>query len=767
MQLVKHVLFVSFLVGGLFFGKAFGQVSTPDFRLFTETDYDIKEIPTFQLPQLDYEALAKEDAVTDPYKDIPVRFAVEQAFEIDFLETAVFEELDNLNVYRLRIEAESATSLGVLFKEYIVSAGARLIAYNQDRTKIIGAFSAVNIKMDGQFLVQPFFDYHIILEFQVPKGELEKNKLIIGSVAQGYRWFDSTEKSFGSSGNCNVNSTCPIGAEWLPQSRSVGLIATANGTRLCTGSMINNTAGASTPYFLTAHHCLPANPTNANNWVIIFNYESPICEGSGVDGITTQTVSGNSIAVSSPGNTGTDMALLLLNETPPATYNLFYSGWNRSSTPATETIGIHHPAGDVKKISFDFDAAVATPYLLQGTPPVTGGRFWRVTNWEVGTTEGGSSGSPLFNQNGEIVGQLYGGFASCTSNTEDYYGRFDLSWPQLQPFLAPSGTAPISLAGTYPLQPALDIAVTSVFSHEGNRCGDSDFTYEAVFVNHGSQPITTFTARLLVNNVPVQTQTITQTLAPSGGFTVFEFNAIPNASFNAGSNQVRVEVLQPNNQTELPGFAWNNNITLSTFYNPGDGNGVTLQLQRDRYGAETTWQFANSSGDIIATGGPYSNVGFFQPLPPLLNYDICLSAGCYVFTIFDSFGDGICCGFGQGFFNVIDNVTGEVLGTGGQFTTQQTVNFCVGQGLNVNELALSDLVKLFPNPSNTQVQVSWNEQFMVKEIWISDIKGRKVKHITNINGLNQFISVENYAKGLYFVELVSNNQRVVKKLLVD
>src|SRR5690606_879424 len=86
----------------------------------------------------------------------------------------------------------------------------------------------------------------------------------------------------------------------------------------------------------------------------------------------------------------------------------------------TSQVGIHHPSGDVKKICFDNNAPTQVTY--------GNASCWRVVNWESGTTEPGSSGSPLFDQNQRIVGQLYGGTASCSSITHDNYGRFDVSW---------------------------------------------------------------------------------------------------------------------------------------------------------------------------------------------------------------------------------------------------------------------------------------------------------------------------------------------------
>src|SRR5439155_17440587 len=100
---------------------------------------------------------------------------------------------------------------------------------------------------------------------------------------------------------------------------------------------------------------------------------------------STQTVSGATVL----GNyASSDFTLLQMSSAPPQSFNVYYSGWSHSASPATETFVIHHPSGDVKKISHDAD------------PPTDGINWgpnhWRIGSYEQGTTEPGSSGSPLF-----------------------------------------------------------------------------------------------------------------------------------------------------------------------------------------------------------------------------------------------------------------------------------------------------------------------------------------------------------------------------------
>jgi len=174
----------------------------------------------------------------------------------------------------------------------------------------------------------------------------------------------------------------------------------------------------------------------------LWNYESPTCE-NGTD-FTPPSTSGATVIAN---NSASDFALLELDEAPfhlTPSLCLYYNGWDRSGSTPSNTTCIHHPAGDIKKISIDVD------------PLSSNGNLWRVNDWDTGTTEGGSSGSPLFDSNQRVVGQLYGGLASCENDLYDDFGKFSVSWNnstdsrrRLRDWLDPLGTNPNTLNGAY------------------------------------------------------------------------------------------------------------------------------------------------------------------------------------------------------------------------------------------------------------------------------------------------------------------------------
>ncbi|RMG77333.1 MAG: T9SS C-terminal target domain-containing protein [Bacteroidetes bacterium] len=106
--------------------------------------------------------------------------------------------------------------------------------------------------------------------------------------------------------------------------------------------------------------------------------------------------------------------------------------------------------------------------------------------------------------------------------------------------------------------------------------------------------------------------------------------------------------------------------------NPGClENEISLTLLLDNYPGETTWELRSEDDEIIAGGGPYSTAG------ELIEESFCLPDGCYHFVINDVWGDGICCAYGQGYFELLDQSTGEILATGGAFGSRKTAAFCL------------------------------------------------------------------------------------------
>ena len=108
---------------------------------------------------------------------------------------------------------------------------------------------------------------------------------------------------------------------------------------------------------------------------------------------------------------------------------------------------------------------------------------------------------------------------------------------------------------------------------------------------------------------------------------------------------------------------------------PCDDNAAQLVLNLDNYPEETSWVITDAGGSTVASGGTYGS----EPDGSTLIINFCLPDGCYDFTINDSYGDGICCGYGNGSYSLND-VDGNVLASGGDFGSSETTNFCLQTG---------------------------------------------------------------------------------------
>lgn len=216
-----------------------------------------------------------------------------------------------------------------------------------------------------------------------------------------------------------------------------------NGNRWCSGSLVNTTAGNLYPYFLTADHCLGGwvndfvkydaithNSPNLTWWSFYWHYESPGCTDAAPD------IKSTSGAILVANNPLSDFALLKLTEDPRNKDGVtpYYLGWDRSGNAVTSGVVIHHPNGDIKKISITSQIIHHPLSICWGGTGCPQGTSLADTHWDVyfakkadGTTEGGSSGSPLIDNNHRVIGQLHGGSPGCAPITR-YFGKFNVSW---------------------------------------------------------------------------------------------------------------------------------------------------------------------------------------------------------------------------------------------------------------------------------------------------------------------------------------------------
>lgn len=413
------------------------------------------------MPQLDKKRL-DEIKANNEIDGTLFQFAYGFNVNINVQKESTKDSLENGILYRLKIRSTSAKSLNLIFGNYKLPESANLFLYGNNADLSDGAFTKQNNKKNKQLATEPIRGDVMTVEYFEPYDVEFSEPLIINKISHGL--YGTEDGNYGASGNCQVDINCAEGNVWQDEKRSVVKII-INGTGLCSGALVNNTSNDGTPYILTANHCI-CNQNEAQNSVYIFNYESPTCNG--IDGSVTQSVSSADLRAT---NAASDFALLELSSIPPASYNAFYAGWDRQNNATTAGVGIHHPMGDVKKISA-YNTALANSNCMNfngnggcGTVLYPNANFWRV-NWIAtvnghSVTEGGSSGSPLFNNQSRIVGQLYGAGTCNNSNCENpntdtaNFGKLFSSWTgpnnasRLSFWLDPNNTGANTVNGMY------------------------------------------------------------------------------------------------------------------------------------------------------------------------------------------------------------------------------------------------------------------------------------------------------------------------------
>jgi hypothetical protein len=425
------------------------QEAPPPSRILKTLPADAVSI--LELEAIEPEILKAEDDLRVLESPVPLRFAEPAEVRIKTAGHGTWEQLaDGSRLWRLRVFAPGASDLNFGFTRYRLPPGATLHIASLDHDYYQGPYTWEDNEIHGEFWSPVVPGEWAVIELFVPAYPAFDPELELGRVGRGFRDLFQLRVTSLKRGACNINVICPEGDPWRDQIRSVARI-TISGSFLCTGQLINNTSENGTPYFLTAQHCIEESSA-APSVVAYWNYESPGC-GDPAGGSLGQNQSGSTWIASHPLSGGTDFTLVELDDQPSPSWNVYYSGWDARDLTPSSTTTIHHPSGDEKSISFDSDPPTATSY--GSNTPSASGTHWRIGDWNIGTTEGGSSGCCLFDDaTNRCIGTLSGGLAPCGNDEPDWYGRFSRQWTgggtsgtRLSDWLDPGSTGAFFLDG--------------------------------------------------------------------------------------------------------------------------------------------------------------------------------------------------------------------------------------------------------------------------------------------------------------------------------
>ncbi len=746
---MKKLLFLPMM---LFFMSATSQVTNQGTPLSWKVLNNQNDIQTKSLPSFDLDQIKAEDAVNDYKFDKPWRFGFMHSVDFGF-EDGQWTTLQNGDrIWRLAVESKDALSLNFIFDEFSIPEGSSVYLYNDDRSDLLGAYTSTQNQESGILGTWIVKGEKVWIEYFEPANVAGQGQLHIAKATHGYRNADTFQaaKGLNDSGNCNLDVDCSIGADWEDNKnhnkRSVGILL-SGGQGFCTGALINNTNNDGTPYFLTANHCY----SNPNAWSFRFGWISPnpVCAANtnSSNGPTNQTISGATLRARS---TNADFCLVEINNDIPTEWNRVFAGWDRSDETPPFTVGIHHPSGDIMKICRDDDSPSKQPNAGAQTWEILGGGS---QGWELGVTEPGSSGSPLFDDQGRIIGQLYGGAAACAgtndNNALDYYGRLGVAWDtgssaatRLDNWLDPQGTNP-EVINSYPPLQILDLDAAVSVDIPELSCGETIITPTINLTNFGLNDITSAVITWQIDNG--STSTINYSGALSQNETEsFVLDPIDLTEGSYSFNVVLVSVNGIDDQNDQ-------NDDISTEFSVGGSSDqyatlqVILELTTDDYAEETSWEFREVGGAIIDSGSynqtSDDNTTFIETFNVELD-------NCYEFELFDSYGDGICCQYGDGEYS-LSTTDGEVIFEGGEFTESELTQMSIGGELSNNDASLANIT-LYPNPANSEITLSIGNTNDSSSYSLYNTFGQLLEQGVVSNN-KEVISVAQYTAGIYFI----------------
>lgn len=434
-------------------------------------DLETNDLATYNVGTFDHEVLEAEDNIMEQEtgKDLCGRVLYE-AF--DTQTSGTWTKLpDGGRIWRMRFESPNALAVSAYFGKYHIPDGAGLWVWSADKSYFVGPYTSEDNNDHGKMATLDVYGAEAIIEYYEPAdvvGTFELETLGFGHFYDNVHDYRE-ESQRGGSASCEIDVNCPEGDGWQAQrDATVWLRMTWDGfISNCSGVMVNNADMDCDQLMLTAYHCTDVLQSDDFPLLIVrFNYERSGCDAGGLGAPHSRTgVIHLADSDDNGGQTGSDFAIFRVEDDIPEEWPIFYAGWDATGLGATSGVGIHHPSGDIKKVS------TFTAPLISDTWWFANGAHWSVTWAETvtnhGVTEPGSSGSPIFSPDGLVVGTLTGGGSCCegksdpnngcfSPTTPDLYGKFSYHWDgntnatdDLQEILDPNNTGLFEIFGAY------------------------------------------------------------------------------------------------------------------------------------------------------------------------------------------------------------------------------------------------------------------------------------------------------------------------------
>ena len=680
--------------------------------------------------------------------------------------------------------------------------------YNAEKTQIIGAFNSNNNPDSHLFSTEFIEGDKVILEYFQPNNVTVDANIDISEVAYAYRDIDYSIDQNKDAWYCMIDVACEEGDNWENQIRGVARISIKIGGSYywCSGSLINNTENDRTPYFLTAAHCGEgSNSNDRTQWIFYFNYQANTCNGTNTGSNTT---TGCELKANDPSaaNNGSDFFLVQFSNAVPSFYNVYYNGWNRTNETddAGNGVGIHHPAGDIKKIS-TYDTPLASSTFWNGLPT-----HWKL-NWAptvngLSIMQGGSSGSPVFDSNGLIMGDLTGGYASnsCSNPSPAYYGKIWYSWDingttpstRLKDWLDPNNTGIEKLPGISweIILPTADFVADTTIVTQGDTVFFTDLSNPGVYgwdwTFEGGDPATSSEKNPWT--VYSDTGYMDVTLIATNGdgsdtelktdYIYVNPMAAPVTDFEADPTH-----LLPGSSTHFTDLSSGNPIEWHWTFEGGSPGVSTLQNPVVRFNNEGIYTITlvaiNLGGSDTLVKQDYIVVGGTAPVADFTANTTTIMQGDAVNFTDLSLGDPTewQWEFEGGTPNIStdQNPQSIVYNEGGSFNVTLTVTNDVGTDtklvedyilvdwVGIDDFKSMDDFVVYPNPGSGKFVLKFASSDKNIAIDVTNAKGKNIySDKDNIVKDNFVLDLSAQPEGIYFIAIRSNNITTTKKITI-
>lgn len=678
-------------------------------------------VPVKMIAAPDLEALHLEDIQRDKL-GLLYRIGLASTVNITPLNSGIWTTLPNGDrKWQLVVKSSGAEALSFLFETFKLYGASTLVITDLNGKLVHNPLTSEDVESHFRQHAALCFGEELLLTLIEPKYT-QSSELFLDRVMYNYRATGNPNfQKINESDPCEINVNCsPVGDLWQDEKKGVAriLVVEGNFSGYCTGSLINNTSQDCKPYFLTALHCgVSATAANMTQWKFYFKYEAPSCTNPSTAGTLDDYFITGCLRIADSGDnggdSGSDFLLVklgsstneatIINNLKSANFSAYWNGWNANTTATTGGVGIHHPSGDIKKISTFSGTSVSAGWNGNGLLS-----HWR-QSWSSnsnghGVTEGGSSGSPLFNNSqGYIIGTLTGGGSSCNSPTsQDYYGKMSYHWTsngttnaeRLKPWLDPTNSGVLTLAGS------------------ANPCSSST----------GPCSASSTTCDEYINTV--QLNTINNTSACSvGGYG----NYLSISTNLIKGNQYSITVT-PDLLSQTGSAFTNDEIAVWIDYNN-----------------DSDFLDAGEQVGYVLVGTGWSNVFTFTVPTSAVSSAVRMRVRISYST------DGAIVPCGQSTYGEVEDYTVNI-------TTS-------GASLLENDLSA---ITIYPNPSSDILNIDLSAASEeVKSISIVDITGKLIQTIDVLENTNISLNVSSLASGLYHVKISSATNSIVRQIIKD